>query len=59
MNRIEPIEKGAEMTPPTGGSWRRDEDGGLTPLDEQTAYGAGLEWPAVQPKIKPTAGIKE
>lgn len=59
MNRIEPIEKDADMVPPTGGSWLRDADGGLTPLDEQTAHGAGLQWPPVQTETKPTAGSKE
>jgi len=34
------------ITPPAGGSWRLDADGGLTPLDESTARGAGLSWPA-------------
>lgn len=47
--RIEPVidadtGKTIELNPPTGGSWRRDADGGLTPLDEQTAKGAALQW---------------
>jgi hypothetical protein len=33
-----------EINPPAGGSWLRDADGGLTPADEATARGAGLDW---------------
>lgn len=40
----------AELNPPTGGSWLRDADGGLSPADETTAVQAGLDWtPADQP----------
>jgi hypothetical protein len=35
-----------DMTPPTGGRWIRDEDGGLRPADEVTAREAGLAWQA-------------
>jgi len=35
-----------ELNPPSGGSWLRDADGGLTPLDKHTAEGAGLAWGA-------------
>jgi hypothetical protein len=49
--RIEPTlhpETGAwlDLPPPTGGSWLRDADGGLTPADKATADGAGLDWGA-------------
>jgi hypothetical protein len=47
-----------ELTPPAGGSWLRDADGGLTPANEPTAIGAGLDWPAAEepaPKWKPVA----
>lgn len=49
-SRIEPVldEAGAPQpssSPPFGGSWRRDVDGGFTPLDERTARDAGLAWP--------------
>jgi hypothetical protein len=52
--RIPPTEANPEPLPPTGGSWRRDDDGGLTPLDKPTAEAAGLAWsdteqPAEQP----------
>lgn len=47
MRRIPPnidpaTGKPVELNPPTGGSWIRDADGGLTPADEATARGAGL-----------------
>lgn len=48
-HRIAPSQDGQELTPPTGGAWLRDADGGLTPQDEQTAVGAGLDWPAPEP----------
>lgn len=35
-----------DLTPPTGGRWIRDEDGGLRPADAATARDAGLAWPA-------------
>lgn len=35
-----------ELTPPHGGSWIREEDGGLRPADQHTAEGAGLAWPS-------------
>lgn len=49
--RIEPTlhpDTGAwlDLPPPTGGSWIRDADGGLTPADQATAEGAGLDWGA-------------
>jgi hypothetical protein len=48
--RIEPQTdadgQSVELTPPAGGSWLRDADGGLTPANEPTAIGAGLDWPA-------------
>ena len=44
--RLEPTPEGLPPEPATGGAWRRDEDGGLTPLDEPTATAAGLQWPA-------------
>ncbi|MFM2056042.1 MAG: hypothetical protein RLY71_427 [Pseudomonadota bacterium] len=44
--RIEPTEQQPEPLPQSGGSWARDADGGLRPLDEATAIGAGLDWPA-------------
>ena len=50
QTRIEPRRDAAGKplphTPPSGGFWRLDPDGGLTPLDESTALGAGLQWPA-------------
>ena len=44
--------KPAELTPPAGGSWTRDADGGLTPADEATARGAGL-WAEPEPQPEP------
>lgn len=41
--RIEPAE-GADITPPCGGRWLRDPDGGLRPADAATADAAGLAW---------------
>lgn len=38
--------KSIELNPPSGGSWIRDPDGGLTPADKHTADGAGLAWGA-------------
>lgn len=38
--------KTIELNPPSGGSWIRDPDGGLTPADKHTADGAGLAWGA-------------
>ncbi len=35
-----------DLDPPSGGSWIRDPDGGLTPADKATAVGAGLDWGA-------------
>lgn len=35
-----------DLNPPSGGSWIRDPDGGLTPADKYTADGAGLAWGA-------------
>lgn len=35
--RVEPRADGKAQNPPSGGSWLRDEDGGLTPADEATA----------------------
>lgn len=43
-----------EMTPPAGGSWIRDADGGLTPADEATARSAGL-W--VEPAPEPESAV--
>ncbi len=43
--RIEPREDGLELAPPSGGSWVRDPDGGLSPADAATAVAAGLDWP--------------
>jgi len=43
-----------EMTPPAGGSWTRDADGGLTPADEATARSAGL-W--VEPAPEPESAV--
>ena len=44
--RISPNpEAGVEVAPPSGGCWLRDADGGLTPADQETAQGAGLDWP--------------
>ena len=31
-----------ELSPPHGGRWLRDADGGLSPADADTAAGAGL-----------------
>jgi len=42
--RILPDADGHEPTPPAGGRWVRDLDGGLTPADAQTAHAAGLAW---------------
>ncbi len=49
--RIEPLPDGSDQGPPCGGSWQRDADGGLTPLDAATALAAGLHWsvPPVPP----------
>lgn len=44
-----------ELLPPAGGSWIRDADGGLTPADEATAKGAGLDWPAATPTATPAS----
>lgn len=47
--RIEPKLVGGmvvDQDPPCGGSWMRDHDGGLTPLDKYAAEGAGLAWGA-------------
>jgi hypothetical protein len=35
-----------DIDPPSGGSWIREADGGLTPADKATATGAGLAWGA-------------
>lgn len=57
--RIEPKEPGQDIDPPSGGSWLRDADGGLTPGDAQTAKRAGLAWgdepPDEQPVFTPDA----
>ena len=50
--RIQPLPAGADgkvpdLFPPCGGSWRRDADGGLTPLDAATAQAAGLSFTEV------------
>ncbi len=42
--RIEPDAEGREVMPPCGGSWVREEDGGLRPADKETAEAAGLAW---------------
>lgn len=42
--RIPPTEAAPQPRPPCGGSWIRDEDGGLTPGDADTAAAAGLAW---------------
>lgn len=47
--RIAPNADGTEALPRSGGSWLREADGGLTPLDEATAAGAGLVWPSEPP----------
>lgn len=49
--RIAPPEDGAELFPPCGGTWLRDEAGGLTPADAATAALAGL--PAIEPEPAP------
>lgn len=49
MRRIEPHPEGLELSPPTGGSWVREPDGGLAPADAATAAAAGLEWPEETP----------
>lgn len=43
-NRILPTDANPEPLPPCGGSWRRGEDGGLSPTDAATAEAAGLAW---------------
>lgn len=47
--RIPPSGGPSPVMPPTGGSWTRDADGGLTPGDAQTAAAAGLTWPGGAP----------
>lgn len=51
--RIEPrlAENGhsLELSPPCGGRWLRDADGGLRPADTDTARAAGLAWPGGTP----------
>lgn len=48
--RIEPVldavGQPVHLDPPSGGSWQRDADGGLSPADEGTALLAGLRWPS-------------
>jgi hypothetical protein len=44
-----------ELNPPSGGSWLRDADGGLTPADAATASGAGLDWGADPAPQDPSA----
>lgn len=46
--RLEPAVDGGELTPPCGGNWLREADGGLRPRDADTARAAGLHWPADQ-----------
>ena len=44
-----------DLDPPSGGSWIREADGGLTPADQATATGAGLAWGAdPQPDPEPS-----
>lgn len=42
FGRIAPTDDVPEPMPPCGGSWIRDEEGGLTPADLATASRAGL-----------------
>lgn len=50
--RIEPTEQNPEPLPQTSGAWRRDADGGLTPLDEATAKQSGLDWPDAKAPVR-------
>lgn len=54
--RIAPAEDGSELNPPSGGTWIRDADGGLSPKDRDTAHGAGLRW-ADDPEEVPQAPL--
>lgn len=44
-HRVEPVPDYPDAPPPCGGSWIRQEDGGLLPGDADTAAAAGLAWP--------------
>jgi hypothetical protein len=44
--RIDPTTDNPEPMVPCGGQWCRAADGGLDPLDAETAGAAGLDWPA-------------
>jgi hypothetical protein len=51
--RLEPTQQCPFPTPASGGNWRRDADGGLSPADQGTAESAGLAWPALAPAASP------
>ena len=57
--RIAPTTACPEPTPPAGGTYIREADGGLRPADQATATAAGLDWtdptPATQPDPHPEA----
>lgn len=45
-DRIAPTADCPHPTPPVGGNWCTEPDGGIRPADGATAAAAGLAWPA-------------